>query len=104
MALPLHRIRYDLFLGSHGNLFPIGLCSIITYLVLTWRFIETSDPKLLFLLLYTAALVYFIPITWDHDFRLWKLLCSAGGFYLIYFLLGYLLPAVIQHHSASRST
>jgi hypothetical protein len=88
--------------GASGIFFPVGLLSIIGFLFLAWKFIDTADPKLLFLLLFTFAAIYFFPLTWQHDYALWKLLCAAGSFYFLYFFLGYLLPAVTSHFSASH--
>jgi hypothetical protein len=60
---------------------------------------DTADPKSLFLLLVTLAIIYFIPLTWIDDYSLWKMLVAATLFYIFYFCIGYLLPAIARYYS-----
>ncbi len=81
--------------GMNGLLFFVGLAAFLSFFILAYQFLHTTEPKALFMVLYVIGLIYCIPETWAKDFVVWKAFVTAGGILIFYIVLAYILPRAV---------
>lgn len=95
-AFPLVVLGVILTWAAKGLVFFIGLCALLAYLVASWRFLVTDHPKEMFLGLFVAGFVLFIPLAWGGEFGVWKTYAMGMVLGAGYILSAYGLPILLE--------
>ncbi len=102
-AFPLVVLGVVLTWAAKGLVFFVGLCALLAYLVVSWRFLLTSHPKEMFLGLFVAAFVLFLPLAWGSEGMEWKPYALGMAFSIIYILGAYGLPILLERLHSRRN-
>ncbi|CAN5607998.1 hypothetical protein BH09VER1_BH09VER1_21300 [soil metagenome] len=78
--------------ATKGLLFFLGLAVILSFFVVAYQFLNTTEPKALFMVLYVLGFIYFLPLMWDKEFVVWKALATAFGLLILYIFAAYIAP------------
>src|SRR5689334_20576895 len=59
--------------GKGGLLFFVGISAFPAFWVLTWKFVDSDNPKVHFAVLYIVSFIYQIPLMWPGSgLSVWK--------------------------------
>lgn len=100
--MPLAVVGMILVWSTKGLLFFVGLAASIAFLVMVRQFLDTTMPKACFLALFLLGFIFFIPVTWQEQFAGWKGYAAGAGFVVVYAMLAFLLPFVVEWYLASK--
>lgn len=95
LGLPLIALGMIFAWAGGGLLFFVGISAFLAFWVLTWKFVDSVNPKVHFALLYIVSFIYWIPLMWPGGLEVWKTLLGGLTLLLGYGLLAYGLPGAV---------
>ena len=89
-VLPLVTIGVFISWATSGLWFFVGLAASLAFLVMVWKFLQTAQPKEVFLGLFLLAAVFYLPMTWGEKFA------DKDAFgHVCIFAVGYMVVAIL---------